>query len=152
MPDDFEERQAYVTHLRAEHERLRECLDLIDHEWTPQSERPCKAGDLCQALCALQSLRTELVHHFQEEESGGCIEEAVSLQPSLSCEANQLEGEHPELLEQLDLLIRRMSAHSRAGESTDETKQQFRRFAEQLQAHEAAENRILERSFGIELE
>jgi hemerythrin len=152
MPDDFEERQAYVTHLRAEHKRLRKCLDLIDHQWTLQNERPSTADDMSQVLDGLQALRTELAHHFQEEESGGCIEEAVSLQANLSCEANQLEREHPELLGQLDLLIRRMSKHPEPGESTAEIKQQYRRFSEQLHDHEATENRILERSFGIEPE
>ena len=152
MADDFQESLAYVMHMRAEHKRLRECLHLIEQQWTLQHQRPRAADAISQVLDSLQALRAELAHHFEEEESGGCIEEAVSHQASLSHEAIRLEHEHPELLGQLDRLIERLRALSRSGGSTDKIKQEFRRFAEQLHAHEAAENRILERSFGIEVE
>jgi iron-sulfur cluster repair protein YtfE (RIC family) len=152
MANDSQEYLAYITHIRAEHKRLREYLHLIEQQWTLHHQRPPAADAASEVLNSLQALRAELAHHFEEEESGGCLEEAVSHQPSLSHEATRLEHKHPELLGQLDRLIERFRALSRPGGSTDKIKQEFRRFAEQLHDHEAAENRILEQSFGIEVE
>jgi hypothetical protein len=150
MSHDFEDFMAYVTHLRAEHKRLREWLLSIEQQWP--NECPCTDKAIFSLLDNLRALRGELAHHFEEEERGGCLEEAVSHQPSLSHEATQLEHEHPVLLEQLDQMIEKLSAVSSAMESTGTIEKNFRRFAEQLHAHEIAENRILEESFGIEIE
>ena len=49
-------------------------------------------------------------------------------------------------------LIAQLKAASQAIQSLDDAKEGFRRFSEQLEAHESAENRILEESFGIEAE
>jgi iron-sulfur cluster repair protein YtfE (RIC family) len=150
MSHDFEDFMAYVTHLRAEHKRLREWLLSIEQQWP--MERPCPAEAILNLLDSLSALRGELAHHFEEEERGGCLEEAVSHQPSLSHEATRLEQEHPVLLEQLERMIEKLSAVSSAMESAGTIEKNFRRFAEQLHAHETAENRILEESFGIEVD
>ena len=66
------------------------------------------------------------------------------------------DGRYPaggvKLLGQLDRLIGRTRVFSRLGKSTDKIKQDFQRIAKQLHAHEAAEHRILEQGFGIEVE
>jgi hypothetical protein len=151
MANNSEEFIAYLTHLRAEHRRLQQCLRRIEQQWI-DCEVPRLAEIIPQVIEDLEILRAELADHFEEEESGGCLEEAVSRQPSLSHEAIRLEHEHPVMLEQVDLLIVKLKEVSGPIQSADEAKEDFRRFAEQLHAHEAAENRILEESFGIEVE
>ena len=147
MADDSQEFLAYLTHLRAEHRELDKRLRRIEREWT---DRPSKA--VPQVILDLQTLRLDLAHHFEEEESGGCLDEAVSRQPSLGHEADRLQREHPELLKQLDRPIEMLKGRTQPDERANKAKEEFRHFAEALHAHEAAENRILEQSFGVDLE
>ena len=151
MINDSEEFIAYLTHLRAEHRRLREFLREIEQHWT--EHEVVRLSELeSRVIRKLEGLRAELAHHFEEEESGGCLDEAVARQPSLGQAADRLEQEHPALLKQLGQLIAQLKAASQAIQSLDDAKESFRRFSEQLEAHESAENRILEESFGIEVE
>jgi hypothetical protein len=152
MSNENDEYFAYITHMRDEHTRLREFVQDIEQRWVLAHQRAGAANVIPQVIESLETLRAELAHHFEEEESGACLEEAVVHRPSLSHEATRLEQEHPELLREADRLIEELRAKSQSGESADNVKQKFRVFAEQLHAHEAAENRILEESFGIECE
>jgi iron-sulfur cluster repair protein YtfE (RIC family) len=152
MANDFQDCLAYVTHMRAKHDRLRECIQLIELKWAPQVDPLRTANNTSQVLDGLQKLRAELAHHFEEEESGGCVEEAVSHQVSLCDKMTELEHEHSTLLEGLDQLIDHLQACSPSDDSTDKVKQEFQRFAKQLHDHESAENFILEQSFGIEVD
>lgn len=96
----------------------------------------------------LSALRDELSRHFAEEEDGGCIEEAVCRCPSMSREAQQLELQHETLLDQLEQLIVRHRLTTMNVECIDSVKQEFEEFSQQLHAHEAAENSILQHAFG----
>lgn len=147
MTNDPEEFLAYLTHLRAEHRELDERLRRIEREWTGKPDQA-----LPRVVSDLEALRADLADHFEEEESGGCLDEAVSRQPRLGRNADRLQCEHPELLANLDRLINTLKGRAQPHQQPDASKVEFRRFAEQLHAHEAAENRILERSFGIDLE
>jgi len=150
MIDGPEEYLAYVTRIGADHKRLRECLQVIEQQWTQQPSSP--VATMPEILHGLQMLRTDLAHHFEEEECGGCMEEAVSHQASLSPDVARLEQEHPKLLGEVDRLIEWLSTHSKPGDSMDKIKPEFLKFSRQLHAHEAAENRILEKGFGIQID
>ena len=100
---------------------------------------------------SLESLCSELTHHFDEEESGGCLEEAVSLSPSLAREAARLERQHAELLEAVARLIGRLRTPE-ANDSIERVEADFYRFVEDLQDHEAAEDRILAVGLGVHLD
>jgi iron-sulfur cluster repair protein YtfE (RIC family) len=150
MPNDFEEYMAYATHLRAEHERLRELLDRVEQQWLAQPKPGQGEQHLHQLIKSLQAVRTELEKHFEEEESDGCLEEAVSHHPHLSHEATRLEQEHPQLMQELVKLIERLRSASDSQASTNKLIRDFRHFTNKLLAHEAAENRILEEGFSAE--
>ena len=124
----------------------------IEQLWLLLRQRPDPADVLDQVAESLEALRAELAHHFAEEEAGGCLEEAVAHQPSLSHEVTRLEREHPEILRQMDRLLQRLSELSHIDKSVREIEGDFRGLASKLQDHEAAENRILEESFGIQAE
>ena len=149
MADNSRESLAYMTHLRAEHRRLQDCLRRIERQWIEEPVGPAEVIPQ-RVIDDLRTLRAELAHHFEEEESGGCLEEAVARQPRLSHDANRLEHEHAALLEQIDRLLAKVTATACLAQSAEEVKTDFRRFAEQLQAHEEAENRILEQGFCVE--
>jgi hypothetical protein len=140
---------AYATYLRSQHQRLHASLGRIAQLWSLRTERSRPATLILQMIDGTEELRAELAHHFAEEECGGCLEEAVSRCPSLGPEAARLEGEHADLLRQLDHLLLQLRRLQPTEQPTGQMEGEFRRFAKQLEAHESAENRILQEGFGI---
>jgi hypothetical protein len=146
MLDNSDEFRAYATHLRSEHRRLDERLRRVEQRW--RAGRPHWAQFAPEAAGDLAELRTELARHFEEEEDGGCLEQAVSQLPTLAPEVGRLEHEHSQLLCTIDRLIERLRRPKTASEPMDEVDEEFRGVVKRLRAHEAAENRILKESFG----
>lgn len=136
---DYSECQAFVEHLRREHNQIHELVFAVDHELRSE-DPPCSAE---QIHARLSSLRETLARHFEQEEEGGCMEEAACFDPRLSREVSTVEKEHPGLLYLLDGLLERTSDCS-----SSDYRASFHEFATALHAHEAAENRILHTAFG----
>lgn len=146
---DLDECRAYAAHLLAEHRRLQELVREIQTIFENRDET---LGEVKERLVkGFRSLRSELSRHFAEEDEGGCIEEAVSRIPSLSSAATELENQHPLLLDSLDCLIDHV-AKAPVGGRAAELEKEFATLAQQLNTHEAAENRVLERGFGVNLD
>jgi iron-sulfur cluster repair protein YtfE (RIC family) len=141
---------AYVTQMRRQHQQLEDQLLRIEQKWSLLREHRAAADFTSQMREQLEGLRTELARHFAEEEEGGSPEEAVSLHPSLNRDVTRLEHEHPELLAELDRLIDRLRPTAQA--PTLSAEGEYRRFADRLRRHEAAENRVLQQGFGVEVE
>src|SRR5262245_65770630 len=102
MQSESEER-IYVEHLTAEHRRL----DQHIHQTLarlPDWEQRDSANWITELLAGLAAIRQELVRHFEEEEGGGCLEEAVAHCPGLAAEVSAIEAEHANLLGDLDEL------------------------------------------------
>jgi hypothetical protein len=93
-------------------------------------------------------VRDELEHHFAEEESGGCMEEAVARCPALSAEADRIEAEHPELLHDVDRLIAQAVDGSHTTEKRVALEEAFDELCRNIDAHEKAENVLLRQGFG----
>jgi len=136
---DFQECQAFVEHLRGEHRQIHQAVLDVNrdlHATDPPCE-PTKTRD------DLRRLRHTLLEHFDEEERGGCLEEAVSCAPHLSSGVAKIENEHASILKLIDQLIKRSDDCG-----VQDYRESFRRFAKILQTHEAAENQILHTAFG----
>jgi hypothetical protein len=140
---DLQDCLSYVQHLRLEHRRLNESLRRIS-ALLAKSVGPNSSIAPTKLVETLTELRADLAHHFVQEETGGCIEEAVCRCPSLSSDAKGIEAQHPVLLKELDAIIQR--AHSAA---SLETRGEFEHLADSLREHESAENRILRLGFGV---
>ncbi len=143
---DFSECQPFLVHLRSEHERLHADVREVERALAARSDPVA----LLKVLESLAALRDELVRHFEEEERGGCIEEAVCRCPRLTREATSVEREHPELLQRLCHLIERVGGSDSGID--EQSVEDFQQFARSLNAHEAAENRILNEAFGYSSE
>lgn len=149
MLGNYEEVYAFATHMRAEHRRLHECVEQIEQQWREQKAGP---ADFAPRLASsLESLGGELARHFEEEENGGCLEEAVSRQPSLSQETRRLEHEHGEMLGLVRGLVGRLRTLPR-GDSIERIETDYHHFVETLQDHEAAEDRILAEGLGVPID
>ena len=145
--DRYDVANSLVSHLMAEHRRLHVMLRLA-RAAVLQSGGPDRDATTEDVLRVLQQIRDELAHHFAEEESGGCLEEAACRCPSLSSHVRSVQAEHSGLLRELDLLIARCAncgddAHERLAFERD-----FAELCERLHEHEAAENDLLRRGFG----
>jgi hypothetical protein len=136
-----------VEHLHHEHHRLNQLLLEIGHEVAALSQPGRPEGPLAQLSQRLTDLRQELLAHYAEEETGGCLEEAVVRCPSLAGECKEVLAEHAVLDRMLDQLV--TQSRNPAAVSADFAKN-YRAFAEKLHAHEAAETRILQMAFGAE--
>lgn len=147
-----DERYAFVDHMLAEHRRVdqlvRRALAAI-----PSWEETDQPQWLPLMMQGLSAIRTELAHHFQGEEQGGCLEEAVARCPSLAAEVQCVEREHGELLEHLDALIARCETTAcPSAAKARAVDQELRHVVRELRLHEAHENRIMQRGFGVCLE
>src|SRR6266850_3554698 len=98
--------RVYVDHLLAEHRRLDHLISRTVAT-LPSWDDTDAATWLPGMMAGLTAIREELAHHFQEEEAGGCLEEAVAHCPGLSSEVAQVEADHAKLLADLDELIQR---------------------------------------------
>lgn len=144
---DYNECQPYVEHLVTEHRRLngllRQTRASIVGSGSPDQD--AQGAEVAEALRRLQA---ELVHHFHEEEEGGCLDEAVSRCPQLSSDARRIEAEHGELLAKVAGLI----AQAADGQITVQDRilleAAFDDFCRQIRAHETAENEVLRQGFG----
>ena len=147
---EYDECRSYTEHLHAEHRRLHRLLTQMRAS-VGQSVGTDGNSSFTDVTQVLRGLREELQHHFAEEEAGGCLDEAVSRCPKLSTEVRRIENEHPELLATVDRLI----VLARAGGNPDDRQvlnRAFDNLCRQLEAHEAAENKVLSHGFGINVE
>lgn len=147
----YDECKAYVDYLLAEHRRLHRLLlharkviagsvDAAEDEW--------RRG----VIKVLRDLRATLQCHFAEEEEGGCLDEAVSFRPSLAGDLKRVEEEHPQLLAEVDRLIAQVADGASTPAEHVALAAAFDELCRDLHTHEAAENEILRRGFGVNLE
>jgi hypothetical protein len=143
----YDECRCYVEHLIAEHRRLHRMLRLARATIVASGgpDRDATGADIVRVL---RQVRDELEHHFAQEESGGCLDEAVSRCPSLSADAHRIEVEHPQLLDNVDRLIAQALDCDQSVEKRVALERGFDDLCRQLDAHEAAENVLLRKGFG----
>jgi hypothetical protein len=84
---------AFVEHLQHEHHRLNQLLLEIDKDVAELARANLPAVTFEHLARRLVDLRQELQSHFTEEETGGCLEEAVSRCPSLSENSKRIVSE-----------------------------------------------------------
>ena len=135
--------QVYTDYLRLEHRQIRQVVAEIEDAIR---DTESVHGDR-QVTTKFGQLRELLVRHFQQEEDGGCLEQAVCCCPRLSTAVDQIAGEHRSLLAQLDKLINQ-AQNGRTAAEVGEFSRLFAAFRKHLNAHDAAENHVLEEAFG----
>lgn len=158
--DETSDCRAFLVHWKSAHRQLHDVvrgvrdilnepapqsLEAIHASWANGGSAPLpSAADL---KAQLSHLRDELSRHFDEEEAGGCIEEAVSRLPGLASEARRVEQQHPTLLAHLDHMLRLVDS----GRLSD-MRLAFAEFDEELRSHERLEDRIIEHGFNTSLD
>src|SRR6478672_12547042 len=103
--NEAEDCRPYVEHLQHEHSRLNQLLLEIGHEVTKPGQTIQAADAIDRLAQRFADLRQQLQRHFTEEETGGCLEEAVTRCPSLSEDSKLIVAEHPALDRMLEQLV-----------------------------------------------
>jgi iron-sulfur cluster repair protein YtfE (RIC family) len=135
-----DEAVSYINHMRAQHRRLEQAIGAIE------GRLRMEATMVPELVEQLETLAQEMSHHFQAEEEGGCLEEAVSRLPQLSAKVRQIEEEHPKLQSDVREIIDK--AAEIPSDHSAEVRRMFTEFARRLLAHETAENEVLQTAFG----
>ncbi len=143
---------AYAEHLQAEHRELHQRLRGMQAELNKVQDQLIDESLLPKMREISEQLRQDLTRHFAEEDNEGCMDYAASRMPTLAAEARALENEHPLLLAQLGRLIRDLNGAKPNELSVAAIKQQFDAFVVKLLAHEARENRVVQRGFNMEID
>ena len=147
-----DEKFAYVEHMLSEHRHLDQLLRRT-LATLPSWEEADAAGWLPRMARSLEAIRAELAHHFQSEEQGGCLEEAVARCPQVAADVEKTEREHDALLERVDELIARCQTTAvPSAAKAQALDQELRQVVRDLRRHEAEENRIMQRGFSVCLE
>jgi hypothetical protein len=146
----YDECRCYVDHLISEHRRLHRMLHQAHHAIVG-AHGPDRDASSADVVCVLRQVRDELEHHFAQEEGGGCLDEAVSRCPGLAAESRHIEAEHPQLLAGVDRLIAQALDSDQSVQKRLELEMGFEELRRQLDAHETAENALLRKGFGANM-
>jgi len=143
--NDPEECFAYAEHLNHEHRRLNQLLAAIGHDVVQLGGQEKGQSQIARLRKRIADLRQQLQAHFAEEESGGCLEEAVTRCPSLAVDTKAILEEHP----QLDQMLGQLAAQTGdPAAKAAELQRNWQAFSKKFHAHEAAETRLLQMAFG----
>lgn len=145
----FNEHAAFIAAFQAEHremgglvQTLRRVFDDAQ-AWSPEA--------LIEGTEALAALTTHLRHHFEQEEEGGYLEEALSAAPRFSQEAALLVAQHPVMLRQANQALEfARSVDDAAAWQT--LKNDVKSLIAAMIAHETAENKIVRQALNTDVD
>lgn len=143
---------AYAGHLQAEHRAMHQRLRDVQAKLNSVADRPIDEALRQQMLATGEQLLEELVNHFAQEDSGGCLEYAVSRVPALAAEVGDIEAEHPELLAELRRIVEPLRTAKANRLKAADIKQAFDAFVARLLEHEARESRVVERGLNLPID
>jgi hypothetical protein len=150
--NDTDRIRPLLGHIQDEHRVLHRTMK--DIAATFKRKDDCHSLAECGRIYGerLSDLREHLCKHFAEEETGGCLEEAVCSVPHLASQVSEIEHEHPQLLQELDQILRKLSAGSLTEEVWSQCAHEFEKFKDQMLAHEKRENQVFEKGFNVPLD
>jgi hypothetical protein len=136
---------ALFEHLQSVHHKLNCELLEVRHQFEALLPDQTSGPAVDALIARLERLHRDLLDHYREEETGGCMEEAIARCPSLGPQGKALMAEHPLLAQALESLI----AQIKQCRGSPQTWQQgYDEFVRQVRTHEAEENRIMTYALG----
>ena len=140
-----------LGHLLSEHRELFQQLAALRTMLAAESPPGCER--LRELVRAIKTLRGHLADHFRQEETGGFIEEAVARIPRLGSAAKEVLDQHASLLADLDRIVDRFADAGEApcAEEWRAMHEAFDAFMQRMQAHERAENAVVQQGYNEDL-
>lgn len=141
----------FLGHLLAEHRELFAQLTAIRGALADAAPPGCER--VREIVAAIGGLRGHLADHFRQEELGGILEESVSRMPRLGSAAAEVLAEHPRLLSDLDAIVERFGGGDLppCAAEWSGVREAFQRFMARMQAHERAENAVVQQGYNEDL-
>jgi len=133
--------------IQAQHRELNRLVRAVHHRLDQPPEAPMLDSLFTRLLHKLRKLQTLLQRHVALVEQGGYLEVAEALVPSPSANVTMLKTQHRELIVAIRLLIVVAEVESDTPRGWKLWCARFSKFSRMLLAHEAAENRILQKGF-----
>ena len=127
--------------MQSEHKELTDLLTEVRAALTADDRDKNQVADLITRLCEL------VVTHFNHEERGGYMKEALERAPRMASQADLLLDQHEPLLEEVEKL--RLLVHSGVESASWWTRIEadFHKFASRLINHEHAENKLVQEAY-----
>jgi len=137
----------YYAQARSEHRELHAAIERIHQVLDETREIDASIQRVSELTAHITALRDRLARHFEQEENGGYLEEAIVRMPQIAPQAAMLQKQHGEFLTAANDML----AHARSSDAAPHVwaalKADYLLFAKRLNAHEAAENALLSRAF-----
>ncbi|MEI6240011.1 MAG: hypothetical protein WCR51_06455 [Planctomycetia bacterium] len=137
-----------LGHVIAEHRELFLRMQSIRTALADRRQRHDRVAEICTALV---DLREHLRVHFEQEESGGFMEESIARMPRLAPAVTAIMRQHPALLAELDALIETLSRGDISAETWARAGRDFEHFSTTMQAHERSENAVVQDGYNEDL-
>ena len=145
------ERNPLFTQAVNEHQHLHQAVEEIHALLNKHADRDVTEADVVEATNVVQSLHDQMRRHFEQEEEGGYLEEAITRVPALAAQAGVLQQQHAELSKLAGQMLADARSTGRPVEIWLRLKADYARLAKKLLGNEAAENKLLERAFNEDL-
>lgn len=127
--------------MKQEHEQLARVLGELRHALhSDQRDAEAVTAWIVQLARLVKS-------HFEHEEEGGYMREAIEQAPRLSEQAENLERQHPVLLEKLSGLSNLAAAGDKSAPWWESARTKFDEFAKSFLDHEAHEDKLVQEAF-----
>ena len=139
-----------VKEVRTEHRELHQRVKQIRDQFAALQDPSVGAAACADLRQVLIALREYVMNHFSQEENGGWLEEAVVRTPRLAHELTLLENQHQPLLTRLNQLIDEVPTVG-SRQAWKLTADHFEQFIRDLFAHEASEEKILQKGLNQEI-
>jgi len=133
--------------LDVQHKSLGALLDSLAASIRAVAERPDDIGTRVEMLRLLRKLEHRLPEHFEYEEAGGYLAEALAMAPRLTRRAQRLRGEHADFSAKLAALASRAREAGESPASWKTLAAGVRKFTYELRHHELEENTLIHDAF-----
>jgi iron-sulfur cluster repair protein YtfE (RIC family) len=138
-----------MEHILAQHRELHAQIMAVRSAFAVAGPPdPMRVRCLREGLAAL---REHLAGHFQQEESGGFLEESITRMPRLSTEMKAVLADHPALLAELDRLVEALGTDGVSPSTWSRVAQEFGQFSRHLVDHERHENAVVQQGYNEDL-
>ncbi len=130
-----------------QHETLRAVLDSLAVSINTVADEPDDIGARVEMLRILRRLERLLPEHFEYEEAGGYLADALAAAPRLTRRAQRLRNQHGEFLTKLAELAERTREAGKSPGTWKSLARTVRKFTHELRHHEHQENTLVHDAF-----
>jgi hypothetical protein len=144
--------EAYVRGVQADHQEMETLARTLRGSLAAGERQRWSADGTYVVIRELSRMQEHLERHFALEEEGGYLEEALAMAPRLGPQASKLLAQHAEFKQAMFKLVAAAERSRKTPALWPRLARQIEELLKRLEAHESAENRIIQAGFNVDLE